>query len=214
MPSVARRFPNSTIVCLASGPSLTQADVELCRGVVPVVAVNDTYRLAPWADALYGSDSKWWQHHAGVPSFTGEKYSVVNPHHVAPPHSAGVIVLKNTGEDGLEPRPTGLRHGFNSGYAAINLAVHLGASRILLLGYDMQVAEDGRSHFFGDHPAQDRLRVSTYHLGKEGLFARTYRKLVDPLRAMGVEVINCSRATALDCFPRQSFASALEQVAA
>jgi hypothetical protein len=34
---------------------------------------------------------------------------------------------------------------------AINLAVHLGAARIILLGYDLSPARMG-GHWFGDHP--------------------------------------------------------------
>jgi len=33
----------------------------------------------------------------------------------------------------------------------VNLAVQLGAARILLLGYDMR-AVDGKTHWFGEHP--------------------------------------------------------------
>jgi hypothetical protein len=61
---VARTFPNSTIVCIASGPSLTREDVDACRGAAGVVlAVNDTITYAPWADVLYACDRRWWQEH-------------------------------------------------------------------------------------------------------------------------------------------------------
>src|SRR5690606_8383467 len=35
--AVPRRWPNSTVVCLASGPSLTPEDVAFCRGKAPVI---------------------------------------------------------------------------------------------------------------------------------------------------------------------------------
>jgi len=188
-PAVPRVFPGSTIVCLGGGPSLTPDDVEAVRGRCPVIAINDAYRLAPWADGLYAADSKWWTWHQGVPTFTGPKYSL-DPKAAKWP---GVQVLEDTGVEGLECRPSGLRTGRNSGYQAINLGVHLGAVRIVLLGYDMSPAPDGRSHWFGDHP--DRNPSPYAH------FLAAFTTIVAPLAAAGVSVVNCSRRTALTSVP-------------
>jgi hypothetical protein len=203
---VERLFPNSTVVCLASGPSLTREDVASCRGQARVIAVNDTHRWAPWADALYACDAKWWMYHQGVPSFTGLKYALAPTRRdvrTSETFAPGVQVLRNTGPDGLELDPTGLRHGRNSGYQAVGLAVHLGASRIVLLGYDLHAPDGGKSHFFGDHP--DELRKTSPY----GEFRRAFGTLVGPLRELGITVINASRRTALTAFPRMALADAL-----
>lgn len=165
--------------------------METCRHRARVIAVNDAHRLAPWADVLYGADAKWWQVYGGVPSFTGLKYALERDAARWP----GVTVLRNTGEDGLELDPTGLRTGRNSGYQAINLAVHLGARRIVLLGYDMQARSDAESHWFGAHPRPLFAR-SPYHA-----FLAKFATIVEPLRELGIEVINASRETALEVFP-------------
>lgn len=205
--SVPKRFHGSTIVCLASGPSLTVEDVAAVQGKAPVIAVNDTYRLAPWAEALYATDAQWWKHHReAVKGFAGDKWSLAQPNwgnlHSSMPE---VGLLVNAGCDGLETEPSGIRHGQNSGYAAINLAVHYGAKRIVLLGYDMQ--PDGRKqHFFGDH-AWRRGVALPY-----ASFLRAYDTLVQPLKALGVEVVNCSRRTALTCFPRAPLYKSLEPI--
>ena len=57
-PSVPKLWPNSTVVCIGTGPSLTQADVDLCCSQARVIAVNDAYRMAPLADVLYAADDK------------------------------------------------------------------------------------------------------------------------------------------------------------
>lgn len=199
---VPRLFPTSTIVCAATGPSLTAEDIEACKGV-PLIAVNDAYRLAPHADVLYACDGKWWRHHQGVPEFAGLKIGLDAGNRRAMAGLGDVNLLRHTGTDGLELDPTALRTGKNSGYQAINLAVHLGAVRILLVGYDLQ-RTGGQSHFFGDHPKP--LRSETPF----ALFVRHFATIVQPLKAIGVTVINCSRQTALTCFPRQSLAEALE----
>ena len=62
-----------------------------------------------------------------------------------------MYILKKGQKFGLESARDTLAHGNNSGYAAINLAVHLGAARIVLLGYDM--GNDGKvSHFHEGYP--------------------------------------------------------------
>lgn len=183
--TVPRLWPGSTVVCLGSGPSLTQADVNLVRGKARVIAVNDTYTLAPWADVLYACDAKWWGWKRGAPTFTGLKYTLQAP---AAARWPGVQVLRNAGKDGLELRPDGVRAGQNSGYQAINLAVHLGAARILLLGYDMQ-----GNHFFGSHPDQSKPPFS--------ICLARFATLVGPLKAQGIQILNCTRKTALRCFP-------------
>lgn len=191
MTVVPRLYPGATIVCLGGGPSLTGADVDAV-GITdaPVIAVNDAYRLAPWAAVLYACDGKWWSWHHGAPAFAGLKYSI-DPN--AGRRWPDVRVLVNTGISGLESAPTGLRTGRNSGYQAINLAVHLGAARIVLLGYDMGVGPDGRAHWFGDHP--DRKPSPYHHMIAE------YETLAPALAAIGVAIVNCSRRTALTCLP-------------
>lgn len=191
--------PGGTVVCIGGGPSLTSDDVTYCRGKAgAVIAVNDAYRLAPWADALVASDATWWMVHRGVPSFAGLKYSLE-----AGAARFGATVLRRTGEEGLELDPTALRTGRNSGAAAINVAVHFGASRVLLLGYDMQARNDAQSHWFGAHPKP--LRGGSPY----PLFRSMFEKMVAPLAAAGVTVINCSRETALTCFSRQPLREAL-----
>lgn len=190
-----------TAVCIGGGPSLTAEDVEYCRGRADVViAVNDAYKLAPWANALFAADAAWWMVHKGAPGFRGLKYSLEA---TAARWGRDIVVLKRTGEDGLELSPTGLRTGRNSGAAAINLAVHFGAARVLLLGYDMQAKNDAQSHWFGAHPRP--LRGGSPY----PLFRSMFEKMVAPLASAGVQVINCSRQTALTCFPRAILTEAL-----
>lgn len=180
-----------TVVCLGSGPSLSKADVEWAhsRGAA-IIAVNDAYLFAPFALALMASDGAWWIHKK--PEFSGLRFSL-DP---AAARVKDVIVLKNTGTDGIETDPAGLKTGHNSGAAAVNLAVHFGAKRIILLGYDMD-ADKKRTHFFGHHkfPLRDS---SPYQL-----FRDTFKKQVAPLQQLGIQVVNCSRRTALHCFPER-----------
>lgn len=201
MTSVPRLWPGSTIVCIGGGPSLTPEDVAALRGRAGVIAINNAYHLAPWADVLYAADRKWWGWEKGAPTFPGLKYSIAPMPATLYPD---VQVLRNTGASGLDLDPTGLRTGMHSGYQVINLAVHLGATRVLLLGYDLDVAPDGRAHWHQPHPDQHR---SPYLQMREA-----FPSLVEPLAAIGVTVINCSRRTALTTFPCAPLADELARL--
>jgi hypothetical protein len=211
--TVPKLWPGSTIAVLATGPSLTQEDCDYVRGKARIIAINDAHRLAPFADVLYSSDRHWWPHYNGVPSFAGMKYGIGTQPRIANPFSSlpDVQVLKNTGFDGLETNPQGLRTGGgNSGYAAVNLAVHFGAARILLLGYNMSWP-GGKAHFFGNHPSGLGQTQGHYPSQRE-----RFKTMIGPLKTLGIDVINCTANTSLSVFPQRPLRDVLtaESVAA
>ena len=186
---------NDTVVCLAPGPSLTADDVDACRGLATIIAVNDAVELAPWADVCYSSDtSRWWPKRKWMTGFAGLRVRVSpdpwrrqDSRTYPYTDTHGVIVLRQTGDEGLELARDGLRTLKNSGGSAINLAVHLGARRIVLVGYDM-----APGHFNTREPDGSPYPLFRQRLGT----------MAAPLRAAGVSVINCSRRSALTCFDR------------
>jgi hypothetical protein len=196
-PVVPRIARGGTVLCLGSGPSLKLEDVEHARSRVDAtIAVNDAWTLAPWATAIMASDAGWWIHNACMKQFPGLKFCLEKS---AALHCKNVVVLKRTGDEGLELDPTGLRTCRNSGGAAINLAVHFGAKRIVLLGYDMSTPHGlKREHFFGQHKFP--LRGGSPY----PMFRETFRKMTQPLIDAGVQVVNCSRYTELDAFPTRA----------
>ena len=129
-----------------------------------------------------------------MPSFQGLKYGLKDD--TKKWASSGVQRLRHTGRNGLDVTPGAIRDGGNSGYQAINLAVHFGAKRIVLLGYDMH-----GDHFFGKHPDGSKPNFT--------ICLSCFPGLVKPLAAIGVEVINCTRKSAITCFPKASLASVL-----
>lgn len=212
MPSVPRLWPGQTICCIASGPSLTHEDCARVRGRLPVIAVNSTIdAFAPWADILHACDYRWWLWHKGAPDFLGLKFTLSD---AVAEKWPDVTVLRNTGDEGLERDPTGVRTGKTSGYQAINIGVHTGAARILLLGYDMQVGPQDRKYCHPDHPIDVAIpaqELKRFARRLEG-FRQRFDTIVAPLHAAGVEVLNCSRETALRCFPSVTLEDALERL--
>lgn len=216
-----------TVVCMATGPSMSPGVANVCRGRARVIAINDNYLLAPWADIHYFCDRKWFDWHKtgdhpaqrmlgldrALGLFRDYKGIRVTIEPTAPvlEEDPRIKVLRNDSQPvkgkthdagGLCLEPDGIRTGRNSGFQAINLAVHTGAKRILLVGYDMR-AVDGKSHWFGDHPhkANARIYAST--------FIPEFRTLIEPLGDLGIEMINCTPRSALEAFPKTPLETAL-----
>jgi hypothetical protein len=106
---------------------------------------------------------------------------------------------------GLEPMGTygvGFHPHGNSGAGLVAISHMAGAARVIMLGYDCQKT-DGKAHWHGDHPRG---------LGNAGAVAKwpaQFAKLAETVK--GMEVINCTRTTALDCFPRMDLDKALRR---
>ncbi len=95
----------------------------------------------------------------------------------------------------------GLCHGNNSGFAAFNLAVVLGADPIYLLGFDMK-HKDGKSHFHAGHPIpQAEEKAKSY--------AAPFEKIAPELERRGRRIINLNPDSGLRCFEFQKPEEAL-----
>lgn len=190
-------------VCIASGPSLTLEDVTFCKGKATVYAVNDTYRLAPWADVLYACDEDWWDyHHEATKAVSSQKWSM-SP---VACRNYGLNYVKGKGKPALwSSEPDWIATGGNSGFQALNLAAVQGHSTVVLLGYDMQVT-DAKRHWFGEHP-KELNRGSNYRE-----WVQHFHKAAPFISKDSIKVLNASRSTAIGCFERVTIQEALNGV--
>lgn len=192
-----KKKPEKDIICLATGPSLTKEDCEKAReSGKELIVINDNYRMIPDADVLYACDQRWWEYH--IPNiqktFTGEKVMKVRDDRERKFCSDhGITPIRGT--DGRGVGRDCLHFGSNSGYQAMNLAYLRGATRIILLGYDMQV--NGKAHWFGSHPKENGMTDGAY-----SSYVPRFDSIAVDLTSEGVQVVNCTRETALHQFPR------------
>lgn len=193
-----RKFRDRVVVVAATGPSLSKQDIAHARTRgAALVAVNDAYRLAPWADVLYACDPEWWDHHAGVPDFAGERWT--QDEGAARRWRLNYVAGNRRGK-GFDLTGAGINCGDNSGYQGINLALAMGARRVVLLGFDMQ-ATGGRRHYFGNHPgAMNKEHPYRIWLAAFDEAARLHPEL---------DIINATRETALIGWPRMTIDEAL-----
>lgn len=144
--NVQRDWEGETVVIIAGGPSLTDDQVEYVRkSGAKVIAINNAYLMAPFADILYACDYKWWKWHDGAKDFEGMK--VCLRYAMATEDLEGewpedeytdVRSLAYHKLRGISREPGIVNSGRDSGYQAIQLALQLGAARIVLLGYDLK----------------------------------------------------------------------------
>lgn len=161
---------------LATGESMSReiALAALAEADV-VIAVNDSFRLAPFADALVAQDFAWWnEYRAETDRFMGKKFSCNK--------IPGVELVDYEGGPAT-----------NSGALAIYVAAtRFHATQIDLHGFDMR-----GGHFFGEHPR--RLKGTTDQ--RRAVFQEQFHALRQRLDGLGIVVRNCTPGSALKAFP-------------
>jgi hypothetical protein len=161
--------------------------------------------MLPSADVLYACDAQWWRVHKGVPEFAGERWTT----HEKGASNDKTLLVKQfpninlaAGRSGDRFRLDGVvAYGANSGFQAVNLAILFGATKIILLGFDMHEA-GGKRHFFGSHPKT---------LRNGGCFSTWVKNFRTASRHLpvGVTIINATPDSALTGFPIMRLCDAL-----
>jgi Protein of unknown function DUF115 len=188
-----------TFAIVASGPSLAAWQVEYLRGKAKVIACNGSFQAMTYPAIVYGCDESFWKHYAAAVKAAGHECWT---QHAKAARKYGLNWIKSVDKPGLPDTPDMLHFGGNSGYQAICLAVCMGAERIILIGFDMQET-GGRWHWHDDLRGVE---------GKDPIIARwakAFPPLADGLRQRGIETINCTIETALNCFPRADLRNVL-----
>lgn len=209
--ALQKLWAGQTCAILASGPSMTREVAQTVReSGCRVIAVsnqgidtNGRPAMAPWADIMYASDATWWLNsRRDALEFAGRKVTIAQQCNEIPNTiSPDVHVMSHGGVAGFDERPTHLRTGSNSGYAATHLAIHLGAARIVLCGFDMRMS-NGLSHWFGDHHWRGPHRTDY------SLFLYHFRNAAKEFSRRAT-IINATPGSALTCFPAADLKEAL-----
>jgi len=197
-------YKGRTVYILASGPSLHQLDgKDWLRGRA-CVAVNSSMFVGNYIDVLFFGDAKWyWWNKSAVDMFPGYKFSMNLERKGRQESIAGqsgiTILSQDRKKAGLETKPDKLCFNGSSGACALNLAYHLGAARMVLLGFDMQQVGNDRNYIH--HPIRGSLKYA-------GMIKRM-KVLSQDLQAAGIPVFNATENSALPWFPRIPLKEAL-----
>ncbi|EJN11848.1 hypothetical protein PMI42_04863 [Bradyrhizobium sp. YR681] len=189
-------FKGETIFCLASGPSLTADICARIRGR-RTIAINSSAVLAPWASVLFFTDSSWYEARRDlVANWCGLVISMSRTAKRELPDK--VKRVQGEGDPqalpGFSRGPHVIQQGRSSGHTAVSLAIALGASRVVLLGYDMRFVA-GREHCHDEYKGSAR-DAEIY--SRE--FVPGFAGWDEAARAVGVEVVNATEGSAVKEF--------------
>lgn len=191
-------WKGQTVYLIGGGPSLKTFKWNMLRGK-KTIAINKAIKFWPEADAMYWTDGRIWTWlQKEIKEFKGMKFTIAPK-----PYTADVHLLGRGRKYGLEVSPDMLAHGNNSGYAAINLAIHLGAKRIVLLGYDM--GNDGTvSHFHDGYPVN-----ATGENIYKNQFLPGFEILKNELKGKDIQIFNACPTSKLNTFKKITIEEAL-----
>lgn len=181
-------FTGKTVAVIASGPSLAQADCDLVESAgIPAIAVNTSWRMARFAGVIYAGDAVWWDVNIADIDIPAQRWTCSRQAHL----KHGVNLHSVVGP-------------YNSGARAVQFALENHAKRLILLGCDCSL-ENG-IHWHGRHeqtnnPTNHKVRQWHAHFGRVSRIAAS----------RGVPIINCSRKTALRCFPIRDLESEIAE---
>lgn len=182
-----------TVVICCPGPSLKKEQVDQARDRGHfMIMVGNAWRMNPYADVLYHCDDSWWIFHEGVQGFLGDrKYSLEQTSY----HDVEKLEI-SPNEKGFDLNYPYIVHGANSGYQALNLALHYGAKKVIFLGLDLKSGPNGEHNIDGDHPPQIKRDWLV------DMYIENFNNSVQYLENMGITVYNCNLDSALNCFPK------------
>jgi hypothetical protein len=199
--SVPRAWAGKAAFIVGGGASVLRVDPEALRRR-NVIVINSSYQRFPTAGYLIFSDSRWWEINRDALSMEQFRGVVVSA--ALGVEDKHIVIVKRKSPPGLATERDTLAIKNTTLTAAINLAVHLGADRIGLLGIDGKDSPDGRTHHHEPHP-WERIPGCYDEHGRELM------TLVHPLMDLGVKVVNLNPYSAHRMFPFKKFDDILKE---
>jgi hypothetical protein len=175
---------------VGGGTSLLEQNLELIKDR-NVIAINSSYLAVPWAQYVVFADMRWFLHHRkALMNFSGKIVSC-STSATGPPQ---ILTMIRKTTPGLATDTRTLMVKNTTLTAAMNLAVHLGVAKIVLLGIDQKAGPDGKIHHHPPHPwkpTADCWRRQQTDLPK----------VAEDLTALNIECVNASPGSALTIWP-------------
>lgn len=212
-------FKGKTVVIIGGGPSRTRAQCDLVRGTDWIaIAINESWRDAPWAAILYGCDWEWWQDKApAIEEFDGLRVvgTVANIRNQAqyPPEMAWqephlhYLPVKAGLTTPLWRGPA-VGAGSNSAFQVANWVGRCNGKNIVLLGVD---CHSPGKHCHPPHTHRGATQQKP-KLMKTWLMA--WVNSAPEFRERGIEITNCSPGSALKEYPCADLADMVARRAA
>jgi hypothetical protein len=168
-----------------------------------VIGVNVAYLIGTWIDMIFFGDSGFLSNHQkGLSDFPGLKISC---HPITDSYPwIKYLVKEIKHQKGISTHRGLVSWNYNSGAAAISVAAHAGAKRILLLGFDMKLNDSQCQHWHDVYHRRERL-LQKHNIGLPfERHLRGFPEIAKDARKMGIEIINLCPNSAISQFPKMS----------
>lgn len=150
------------------------------------IAVNNSYKLATWADILHFADCEWWRWNGAHVLETWPKDRLITTATSDVTHVNDKRIKRFWRDRNQFTKDPAKLHGWDSGTQAVNLAYHLGAAKIVLWGIDMRTGPQGETQWHKEHKRE--TNISNY--AKK--FAPSLAETVRQLGLLGVPVVRAT----------------------
>lgn len=192
------------VFIIGGGPSVNDYDISLIQGKGRVIATNNAYKIASWADWLVFADSVWYDWHKD--NLKDVTMSIISGGYFSNLHSLhpNIVNWRTSNLPGLITNYTGGNlSGKNAGHMAISLAEFLGSRTIILIGFDMNTNAPS-SQWHNEH----KRATNTFMYESE--FIPEFNQVAEELKSKGVRVFNVNKDSAIKCFDYISFKDSLD----
>ena len=169
-----------------------------------VLGINAAYMIGDLFSHILFVDECFWKHNKeNLLKHPAQLVSFDNRHKNVP-HPSIIHLGKDTGKlQGIHPDPTKICFNNSTGGAAINYAVHLGATKIVLLGFDMN--GEKTTHFHNEY-----FWINNKPPFKEHLLP--FKQIAKECNERGVEVLNASPNSSITAFKKVSVSDLLPEI--
>ena len=196
-PSVPHEFdiPDNIIqkVIKGASPALYSPYMEKLHSK-HVIGINVAYLLGNWIDIVFFGDTNFWlKYQNSLANFPNIKVSCHSG--VAKIDWVKYVPHDKNHPKGISTKPNMVSWNENSGAAAISIAAHAGAKRIILLGFDMKLNGD-RQHWHNIYGKSNSKRFYAHMIG--------FKQIAIDARKLGIEIINASPDSAIQEFKKVS----------
>lgn len=195
-------------IIIGTGPSLTINQIEQAAKY-KTFGINKAYQFD--VDVMLACNYDFWDYYwHDIKKYDCEKWTP----RIKSAKKYNINYIEEIWRPGLSTDNNFIHAHHGSGPQILNLALHYGVKKMALIGWDMRypgkVSDreyEGNRHYFGEYPNQLQHWPRTGSNGEMlGLI-----KEVESIKPedYGIEIINCTKDSALKCYPYQSLSEFL-----
>jgi len=209
-PSLTKQFniPDDIVESVRNGTSPLSAYSPYMSAIHDkhVIGVNVAFMIGDWIDMVFFGDGGFFlQHMNQLAAFPNLR---IGAHNKAAKSRWVKYLARQRGKKyGISTSSSHVCWNENSGAAAISVAAHAGAKRIILVGFDMSLDEKQKHHWHGVYRkggiAPSNTKVKRGKVINNVPFHRHlagFPQIKKDASKLGIEIINACPESKIECF--------------